>query len=60
MSDGNQEALWELCKEFIKDHDIHCPETIYQRDSVIENVYEFIAGICEIVGYSLLEDEDDE
>lgn len=51
-------ALWEVCTKFIKEQDIHCAETIYQTDWVIENAYEFIEDVCEVVGY--MEYEDDE
>jgi len=50
--------LWEHCKKFIEDQRIHCSESVYQTDRVIENAYEFIEGICDIVGY--YEDEDDD
>lgn len=54
--DKNQE-LFELCKRFVSEQNIHCAETIYQSDRVIENAYEFIEHICNIVGYVELEDE---
>lgn len=44
-------ALWEHCKAFIEKQKITCPEAIYQSDRVIENAYEFIEGVCDIVGY---------
>ena len=53
-----KEALWELCQKFIEDNGIYCPETVYQTDHVIENAYEFIEDICNIVGYKE-EDEND-
>lgn len=49
-------ALWRTCYEFIKSQNIGCPETIYQTDWVIENAYEFIEDVCDIVGYK--EDEE--
>ena len=45
------QALWAICEKFIEDQHIHCAETIYQTDRVIENAYDFIENICEIVGY---------
>lgn len=51
--------LMALCREFIDEQKISCAETIYQTDRVIENAYEFIEGICDIVGYCC-EDEEDE
>jgi hypothetical protein len=50
------EALLALCRKFIKDQRITCPETIAQTDRVIVNAYDFIEGICDIVGYH--EDDD--
>ena len=43
--------LQKLCEEFIKKQKISCPETVYQSDRVMENAYEFIEQICNIVGY---------
>ncbi len=43
--------LLTLCEKFIEENNICCPETIHQTDWVIENAYELIEGICEIVGY---------
>jgi hypothetical protein len=34
-------------------------ETIYQTDRVIENAYEFIEEICNVVGYVASEDEEE-
>lgn len=48
--------LIELCQKFINDHGISCPETIYQSDRVIEDAYEFIEAICELVGYQEVDD----
>lgn len=45
---------------FIEEQDIHCAETIYQMDNVIENAYEFIQELVELVGYKKDEDDDDE
>lgn len=52
--------LAEHCWAFIEKYKISCPESIYQQDYVIENAYEFIEGICDIVGYyEYAEDEED-
>jgi hypothetical protein len=37
--------------EFVESQRIGCPEIIYQTDWVIENAYEFIEDVCDIVGY---------
>lgn len=49
MTKENQ--LMNVCKKFIEDQTIRCAETIYQTDRVIENAYEFIESVCEVVGY---------
>lgn len=54
-----EQELFEFCKKFVEEQDITCPETIHQSDRVIENAYEFIEHICDIVGYVAV-DEDDE
>ena len=59
MSEEEQLQALELiahCKKFITDQGIDCAETIYQTDWVIENAYEFIQEICEIVGYKECEE----
>jgi hypothetical protein len=51
-------TLWALCQRFIQKQRIGCVETIYQTDRVIENAYDFIKDVCEVVGY--LEDEEED
>lgn len=43
--------LMNHCEQFITAQHISCAETVYQSDRVIENAYEFIEGVCDIVGY---------
>lgn len=45
------ESLVFLCQKFIKEQKIRTPESVYQMDNVIENAYEFIEQVCDIVGY---------
>lgn len=45
------DKLIALCKKFVVDQEITCSESVYQSDRVIENAYEFIEEICNIVGY---------
>jgi hypothetical protein len=61
MSDYLQKCdkLYQLVEKFIEDQRIICEESIYQTDRVIENAYEFIADLCNVVGYKDIEDEDD-
>ena len=58
-ADKRDDALLAHCEKFIRDQRIHCPEAVHQTDRVIENAYEFIEGICNIVGYHRMEDDDD-
>ncbi len=53
-----EQELFERCKKFVAEQNIFCAETIYQSDRVIENAYEFIEDICNIVGYN--DDSEDE
>ncbi len=54
---SKEKQLMALCKKFIDEQDIHCGETIYQSDRVIENAYTFIEEICNILGYKDIDDE---
>ena len=49
--DDARDTLYALCQKFIKDQIIICSECVYQSDRVIENAYELIEEICNIVGY---------
>ena len=49
--------LHDLCAKFIDEQRITCPEAVYQTDRVIENAYQFIEQVCELVGYKDEEDE---
>lgn len=53
-----KELCFEQCKKFIEENRISCPETIGQCDHVIENAYDFIERICDIVGYYEYKDDD--
>lgn len=52
-----EQKLLEHCRMFIRDQEITCAETIYQTDRVIENAYEFIHGVCNLVGYHKRDDD---
>ena len=52
LTEKEMNDLHALCLKFINDQKIDCAETIHQTDWVIENAYEFIEDICEIVGYA--------
>jgi GTP-dependent phosphoenolpyruvate carboxykinase len=49
-------SLHDHCVKFIQSQRITCAETVYQSDRVIVNAYEFIEGVCEIVGYAHTEE----
>lgn len=54
---SKQSDLLKLCKKFIHDQKITCSECVHQSDRVIENAYELIENICDIVGYCEVDDE---
>lgn len=60
MTEKQLTELHFVCIDFITKQKINCAETIYQSDHVIENAYEFIQNVCDIVGYAKYEEEDDE
>jgi len=43
--------LEKVVAAFIEKQEVSCPEVIYQSDRVIENAYEFIEALVDIVGY---------
>lgn len=56
MTEREMNDLYRVCIDFITKQKITCAETIYQSDRVIENAYEFIEEICDLVGYAKYED----
>lgn len=50
MALSKEKQLWALCRNFFQKYGISAPESIYQRDIVIENAYEFIEKIGEVIG----------
>lgn len=48
---AKKDALYEFVKKFIEDKQISCPDTIYQRDSLVIAASEFMESVVEIVGY---------
>lgn len=51
-----RKELFRLCEQFVIDNEITCPESIYQMDGVIGNAYEFLEGMCNIIGYASIKD----
>ena len=43
--------LFKVCENFIKEQEISHPESICQCDDIILNAYQLINDICDIVGY---------
>lgn len=71
FEEGGQESQTVLFQEFLKqsetiqtivefrdEYEISCPESIYQRDAIIENALEFIEKLIESVGYLPREEEE--
>lgn len=52
-------GVWGIVQDFIDKQDITRPETIYQTDRVIENAYEFIERLCNVVGYKEVGDDEE-
>jgi hypothetical protein len=48
---SKEKKLKSLCDKFIREQKITCGECIWQSDRVIENAYDLIEGICDILGY---------
>jgi len=53
-----KDALYYTVTAWIKEHDVNCPENIYQSDNVIANAYTLIEDICNIVGYAKVEEDE--
>ncbi len=51
--------LFDLCRDFIKDNEITCSETIYQSDKIEANALDLIEQICELIGYYEEDEEED-
>ena len=45
----NNQKLYEVVLRFFIDNKVRCAETIYQSDHVIQNAYEFMDELFEIV-----------
>ena len=46
-----EEKVLAIVKKFIADQEINCADCVYQSDRVVENSYQFIVELCEVVGY---------
>lgn len=50
--------LWAAVTAFVDRHDISCGEVVYQSDRVIENAYELVNELAQVVGYAQVEEDD--
>lgn len=53
-----KDQLWQLAERFIDINDIFSSENVYQSDNVIEEAYDFLDNMCEIVGFKPYEEEE--
>lgn len=58
QTEDAKDKLWLACQAFIKAQRIHCPETIYQTDRVVESACELVETVCGIVGYEDVEGDE--
>ena len=56
---SKEEKLFSVCQKFMENQKVTCSECIYQSDRVIENAYDLIYDIADIVGYYKDEDENE-
>lgn len=54
--EDEKSQLFALVKQFIDQNQIHSPEAIYQRDSLVVKASEFMEMCCNVVGYVEVED----
>lgn len=50
-SEKRGKELFDIVRNFIEEQKITCPETIVQSDRVVENAYDLIEELCDVVGY---------
>ena len=50
------EELWRLSAEFINTREIYSADTVYQTDRVQVAACDFVADVCDIVGYVDIDD----
>jgi hypothetical protein len=52
-----KDALFAMVQKFVADNGITCPESIYQRDSLVIKASVFMESAVEIVGFAESDDE---
>jgi hypothetical protein len=50
--------LRDHCKTFVTEREIACAQDVYQGDGVLAEALTFIKGVCEIVGYMKIEEDE--
>lgn len=55
--DTKDQKLKHICRKYVEEQKISCPECVYQSDRVILNAHELIEELCDVVGYYSHEDE---
>lgn len=58
ISRKNLDKIYDIIIQFRDEHHITCEEAIYQSDEVIENAYDFIYDLMNVVGYIELKDDE--
>ena len=56
--DDTRRILEQLCRHFFKENKIYDAETVWGKDSVIENAYDFIVEIGDVIGFEKRPEED--
>jgi hypothetical protein len=56
--DDRRQTLEEHCRKFFQDNKIYDAETICYKDKVIENAYQFLVEIGNIIGFEPNPEED--
>lgn len=51
-------SLWKACADFIAEHEISCPESIWQLDRVMLAAPELVEAACDHIGYYEEEEPD--
>jgi hypothetical protein len=55
----DMQALWDTVADFIENHRITCPESLYQQDKIYHIAPQFIEALCDEVGYFEYPEEED-
>jgi hypothetical protein len=50
--------LWDHARNFVEHNELTCMESVYQRDSVVEQHADFVGDACRLVGFMSSEDDE--